>query len=69
MKVVRRALKAVYDFFAGDAILLVGALVAFAAAFLLSRVAANLLAAIVFIVAIVASLSLTLLREKGGRVK
>lgn len=69
MKAVLRALKAVYDFFAGDVILLAGALVAFAATFLLARVAFNLLAAIVFIMVIVASLTVTLLRERGGRVK
>ncbi len=66
MKRILRALLALYDFFAGDAILLAGTLIAFAAAFLLARVATNLLAAVAFVCLIVASLAVTLAREAGG---
>jgi len=69
MNRVLRALSAVYDFFAGDAILLAGTVIAFAGAFFLSRVATNALAAIAFVVLIVAALITTLLREAGGRSK
>jgi len=66
MKRILRALKSVYDFFAGDAILLAGTAIAFAAAFLLSHLATNALAAIAFVLLIVAALVTTLLREAGG---
>lgn len=68
MRKVLRALKAVYDFFTGDAIMLAATVVAFAAAFTLVRTArANVLAAAAFIFFIVAGLVATLIRELTDR--
>jgi hypothetical protein len=68
MRRLVRGLKAVYDFFTGDAIMLSATVVAFAAAFILVRTArANVLAAAAFIFLIVAGLVATLLRELADR--
>ncbi|HZC06926.1 MAG TPA: hypothetical protein VE338_14930 [Ktedonobacterales bacterium] len=63
------AVKATYNFFSGDAILLSAAIVAFVLGLLLARVAqaSNALVAIVFIAIIVAGLIVTLAREIAGR--
>jgi dolichol kinase len=69
MSRIRNALLATYNFFAGDAIILVAALLAFAVAGLLVSVfhAPNVLAALVLIVLLVAGLATTLGREAMGR--
>ena len=69
MKPILNALKATYFFFAGDAILLVAVLLAFAIATLLARLTMtpNPLVAIIFVGLIVGGLALTLGRELGGR--
>ena len=67
MRSILRALKAVYDFFTGDAIMLSGTVLAFAAAFFLVRADRPAAAAVVFIVLIVAGLVATLAREVAGR--
>jgi uncharacterized membrane protein len=69
MKRVVGILKATYFFFAGDAILLVAVLLAFALAALLGKVAQapNLVIALLFIALIVGGLALTLGRELRGR--
>jgi hypothetical protein len=63
------ALKATYNFFAGDAILLTAVLLSFALAALLGKAlqAPNLLVAILFVAVIVGGLVLTLGRELRGR--
>jgi len=63
------ALKATYNFFAGDAIILGGVALAFIVGTLLVRVmnAPNALAAIVFVALIVGGLVVTLGRELVGR--
>ena len=69
MKQVTNALKAIYFFLAGDMILLVAVLLAFALAALLGSVvhAPNVLVACVLIALIVGGLALTLGRELRGR--
>jgi hypothetical protein len=68
MNAVVRGLKATYNFFAGDAILLVAVAVAFLLAFALERAEApNPLVAVVFVACIVGGLVTTLARELRGR--
>jgi hypothetical protein len=63
-----RGLKATYNFFAGDAILLVAVAIAFVLAFALERASMpNQLVAIVFVACIVGGLVTTLARELRGR--
>src|SRR5690348_7362869 len=68
---ILRALKATYNFFAGDEILLVATAVAFVLGLLLvhSLAAPNPLVAVVFVGCIVGGLALTLVRELRGRVR
>ena len=68
---VLRALKATYNFFSGDAILLVATAVAFVLGVLLvhALAAPNALVAIIFVGLIVAGLALTLGRELRGRAR
>ncbi|HEX8996331.1 MAG TPA: hypothetical protein VF812_09900 [Ktedonobacterales bacterium] len=63
------ALKATYNFFSGDAILLSAAIVAFVLGVILARSAhaPNALVAVVFVVIIVAGMVVTLGREIAGR--
>lgn len=69
MSRIRNALFAAYNFFAGDAIILVAVPLAFVCAWLLVNVfhAPNVLAALVLIVLLVAGLATTLGREAAGR--
>jgi undecaprenyl pyrophosphate phosphatase UppP len=69
MNPVLRGLKATYNFFAGDMILLVATAVAFVLGLLLVHTlkAPNALVAIVFVGCIVGGLALTLGRELRGR--
>ena len=68
MRAVIRVLKAIYTFFAGDAIILIAVVLAFAAAFTLARVLeSNTLAVVAFLVLIVGGLTVTLARERMGR--
>ena len=68
IRAVLRGLKAVYNFFSGDAIILGSVVLAFAAAYAIARVlSVNGLAAAVFLVLIVAGLVTTLARERAGR--
>ena len=69
MNAVLRGLKATYNFFAGDAILLAATAVAFVLGLLLLHTlgAPNALVAIIFVALIVAGLALTLGRELRGR--
>ncbi|HEV8192384.1 MAG TPA: hypothetical protein VGP82_13035 [Ktedonobacterales bacterium] len=69
MSRIRNALLATYNFFAGDAIILVAVLLAFVCTGLLVDVfhAPNVLAALVFIVLLLAGLVITLGREAAGR--
>jgi hypothetical protein len=71
MNPILRALKATYNFFAGDAILLAATTVAFLVGLLLVKVAAapNALVAVLFVGCIVGGLALTLGREVRGRVR
>ncbi len=71
MSRILNALKATYNFFSGDAILLSAAIIAFALGLLLARALAapNLLVGIGFIVIIVAGLAVTLGREIAGRTR
>jgi hypothetical protein len=71
VKHLLNVLKATYNFFAGDAILLVAVVLAFALAALLGKVvqAPNLLVGIVFVALIVGGLALTLGRELCGRAR
>jgi hypothetical protein len=68
MSAILRGLKATYNFFAGDAILLVAVAIAFVLAFALERAKLpNELVAVVFVGCIVAGLVTTLARELHGR--
>ena len=69
MSRLRNALLAAYNFFAGDAIILVAVPLAFIVAALLVAVvhAPNVVAALVFVVLLVAGLATTLGREALGR--
>ena len=69
MNRVLGALKATYNFFSGDAILLSAAIIAFLLALLLARVvgAPNALVAVLFVVIIIGGLVVTLGREIAGR--
>ena len=68
MNAILRGLKATYNFFAGDAILLVAVAIAFLLAFALERASLpNALIAILFVGCIVAGLVTTLARELRGR--
>lgn len=69
MNRVTSALKATYNFFAGDAIILTGVVAAFVIGLLLVHAAKapNALVAAIFIVLIVAGLTITLGRELAGR--
>ncbi len=69
MSRISNALLATYNFFAGDAIILVAVLLAFVVAGLLVGVAhaPNLLAALVLIALLVVGLLVTLGREAMGR--
>jgi len=69
MSGIRNGLLATYNFFAGDAIILLAVLLAFLCAGLLIGVlhAPNALAALVFIALLVAGLATTLGREAMGR--
>ena len=64
-----QALKAIYDFFAGDVSILAGTSVAFVGAFLLLRWghASNALVAVLFVAFLLAGLVDSLNREIGGR--
>jgi hypothetical protein len=63
-----RGLKATYNFFAGDAILLVAVALAFLLAFALERAELpNTLIAVLFVACIVSGLVTTLARELRGR--
>jgi hypothetical protein len=65
---VWQALKAVYDFFAGDVSILAGTSVAFVGAFLLVRQghAPNALVAVIFVAFLLAGLTDSVNREIGG---
>ena len=69
MNSILRGLKATYNFFAGDMILLVATAVAFVLGLLLVHTlkAPNTLVAIIFVGCIVGGLALTLGRELRGR--
>jgi hypothetical protein len=68
MNAIMRGLKATYNFFAGDAILLVAVAVAFLLAFALERTTLpNALIAVLFVACIVGGLVTTLAREARGR--
>jgi hypothetical protein len=68
MNAIVRGLKATYNFFAGDAILLVAVAIAFLLAFALERASMpNELVAVGFIGCIVVGLVTTLARELRGR--
>ena len=65
---VLQALKAIYDFFAGDVSILTGAGVAFAGAYLLLRWghASNALVAVLFVSCLLVGLTASVHREIGG---
>ena len=69
MNAILRGLKATYNFFAGDAILLAATAVAFVLGLLLLHTlgAPNALVTVIFVALIVAGLALTLGRELRGR--
>ena len=68
MNAIVRGLKATYNFFAGDAILLAAVAVAFLLAFALARASVpNALIATLFVACIVGGLVTTLTRELRGR--
>lgn len=69
MERVLDAIKATYNFFSGDAILLSSAIIAFALGYVLANVAhaPNPLVAVVFVAIIVAGLAVSLSREIAGR--
>ena len=68
MNAIVRGLKATYNFFAGDAILLIAVALAFLLAFALERASLrNELVAVVFVARIVGGLVTTLARELHGR--
>jgi hypothetical protein len=66
---VLQALKAIYNFFAGDTSILAGASVAFVGAYLLLRWghAPNALVAVLFVAFLLAGLVDSVNRETGGR--
>jgi hypothetical protein len=68
LNAILRGLKATYNFFAGDAILLGAVALAFLLAFTLERASMpNALVAIIFVACIVGGLVTTLARELQGR--
>jgi hypothetical protein len=68
LNAIVRGLKATYNFFAGDAILLIAVALAFLLAFALERASLpNALIGVVFIGGIVGGLVVTLAREVRGR--
>ncbi|HEU0027569.1 MAG TPA: hypothetical protein VFQ25_10685 [Ktedonobacterales bacterium] len=69
MNRVTGAIKALYTFLSGDAIILTAALIAFALGLVLLQIlhAPNTLAAVAFVAIIVAGLVMTLRREIAGR--
>lgn len=68
MQRVLNAIKATYNFFSGDAILLSATIAAFVFGLLLAKLGApNALVAIIFVAIIVGSLVTTLGREVAGR--
>ena len=69
MNAIVRGLKATYNFFAGDAIILTGVIAAFVIGWLLVHAAKapNALVGAVFIVLMVGGLAITLGRELAGR--
>ena len=69
MNRVTGALKAIYNFFSGDAITLSATIIAFALGLILIQVlhAPSALAAVAFVAIIVAGLVMTLTRELAGR--
>jgi membrane protein implicated in regulation of membrane protease activity len=70
MTAISRALKAAYNFLAGDVILLAATVAAFIAGLLGHAVAApNPLVAVLFVACIIAGLALTLGRELRGRAR
>lgn len=71
MNAIMRAIKATYNFFAGDMILLSAAAVAFVVGLLLAHAVAapNPVVALVFVGCIVGGLALTLGRELRGRAR
>lgn len=71
MSAIMGFLKSVYNFFAGDAILLVAVAIAFIVAALLTHVAhlTNMVTGVIFIAIIVAGLVATEARELAGRAR
>lgn len=71
MNQIVRGIKATYNFFAGDAIILAFVIVAFIGAWGMHALAQidNRAVALTFVALIIAGLSLTLNRELGGRPK
>ncbi len=69
MERVLDTIKATYQFFSGDAVLLGSAIIAFALGYVLATVAhvANATVAVVFVAIIVAGLAVSLSREIAGR--
>ncbi len=69
MNRVTRAIKATYNFFAGDMIILVAGIAGFVVAALIVNAAhaPNVVDAVIFVAFIVGGLTLTLRRELGGR--
>ena len=69
MNAILRGIKATYNFFAGDMIILITVLFAFALGLFFDKAvhASTVVLAIVFIVLVVLGLSLTLAREVRGR--
>lgn len=69
MNRITGAIKATYNFFAGDMIILVAVIAAFVLVALLVHVVqtANPVSAVVFVVFIVGGLTVTLRRERGDR--
>lgn len=69
MNALLRGIKATYNFFAGDMIILVSVLLAFALGLFLDKAlrASTVVLAVIFIVLIVLGLTLTLAREARGR--
>lgn len=62
------AIKATYNFFSGDAVLLSSAIIAFALSYALARAqVSNATVAVVFVAIIVAGLAVSLSREIAGR--
>ena len=69
MNAILRGIKAAYNFFAGDAIILTAVVIAFALGLFLDKAvqASSVVIAVVFIALIVLGLALTLGREVRGR--